>query len=180
MNARVSNGLCSTLSTVPVSCNASTTESRGIPSSLFGREDTLRTKSGSLLIDPWCSVVSDANNSLRSDWTLGAIAGSDLPWIRLSLRAIEFQEMLRANFARNTGLRSTSRSAPIACNAGTISLEGRPPACSTDHLSAYCLSAPAQCSVVIRGSTQITVLVSTRILEADQGQRTWVLRMNAN
>ena len=52
------NGLCSTLSTVPVSCNASTTESRGIPSSLFGREDASLLRSGSLLIDPWCSVLS--------------------------------------------------------------------------------------------------------------------------
>jgi hypothetical protein len=52
------NGLCSTLSTVPVSCNASTTESRGIPSSMFGREDASRTRSGCLLVDPWCSVLS--------------------------------------------------------------------------------------------------------------------------
>ena len=33
-------------------------EPRGIPSSLFGREDASLLKSGRLLIDPWCSVLS--------------------------------------------------------------------------------------------------------------------------
>jgi hypothetical protein len=93
-----------------------------------------------------------------------------------SLRATRLQDAVRECARKHwLGLCFTSRSIPIACNAGTITTSRNAhPVCSTDQ-SAHSPFALAQCSVVIGDSKQITVLVSTWMSEADRGQRTWVL-----